>query len=240
MEIAATSKALHDIKKLLNTANKSMALTEVIDSKVDKILLLIAISNFKIIFSLLQINLMNQGNFLTQNEFNIFDHNHKRKYKGNIFVFQHCVVCTERISSDKLQFKAYFPSGTSHTECINENKFLLYERNNYRIEISSEATVIQQMMKEIRQVLSSNRENRISTLSNLSYIKSSENKGPAPITKELELSMERRKRSASIDSMNFLSDRETNTTSELLSDREANTTSLLDNRKSNSSVESKY
>lgn len=34
MEIAATSKALHDVKKLLNTANKSMALTEVIDSKV--------------------------------------------------------------------------------------------------------------------------------------------------------------------------------------------------------------
>lgn len=34
MEIAATSKALHDVKKLLRTANKSMALTEIIDSKV--------------------------------------------------------------------------------------------------------------------------------------------------------------------------------------------------------------
>lgn len=34
MEIAATSKALHNVKKLLNTANKSMALTEVVDSKV--------------------------------------------------------------------------------------------------------------------------------------------------------------------------------------------------------------
>lgn len=38
MEIAATSKALHDVKKLLKTANKSMALTEIIDSKVDKVL----------------------------------------------------------------------------------------------------------------------------------------------------------------------------------------------------------
>lgn len=35
MEIAATSKALHDVKKLLTTANKSMALTEIIDSKVN-------------------------------------------------------------------------------------------------------------------------------------------------------------------------------------------------------------
>lgn len=231
MEIAATSKALHDVKKLLNTANKSMALTEVIDSKVDKTLFII--SNQKINFFLLQINLQNQGNFLTQNEFTIYDHNQKRKYKGNIFVFQHCVVCTERISSAKLQFKGYFPSGTSHTECINENKFLLYERNNYKIEISGDATVIQQMMKEVRQVLSSNRENRISTLSNVTYIKTTESKVPTQqMTKELELPLEHRQRSASFDSMNFLSDRETNTTS-----------SVIDNRKSNSdgsSVESKY
>lgn len=168
---------------------------------------------------------MNQGNFLTQNEFNIFDYNHKRKYKGNIFVFQHCVVCTERISSSKLQFKAYFPNGTSHIECINENKFLLYERNNYKIEISSEATVIQQMIRQIRQVLSSNTENRSSTISNVSYIKSPESKVQTQMTKEL--AMHSPKRSASSDSLNLLSDMETNPT-------------IVENRKSNSdgSVES--
>lgn len=223
MEIAATSKALHDVKKLLNTANKSMALTEIVDSKVGYYVSIL-IQFLKYI--LFQINLMNQGNFLTQNEFNIFDYNHKRKYKGNIFVFQHCVVCTERISSSKLQFKAYFPNGTSQTECINENKFLLYEQNNYKIEISGEANVIQQMMNQVRQVLSSNRENRISTISTVS-LKSTTSK----ITKELELSIESRKRSASADSLNFLSDRDSSsiTTSE--------------NRKSNSdgsSVESRY
>lgn len=171
---------------------------------------------------------MNQGKFLTQNEFNIFDYNHKRKYKGNIFLFQHCVVCTEKTSSSKLQFKAYFPSGTSHTECINENKFLLYERNNYKIEISSEATVIQQMMKQVRQVLNCTGDNRNSIMSDTSFTKSiTDSKVPQQITKELELSIESRKRSASNDSLNFLSDRETIS---------------IDNRKSisdGSSVESK-
>lgn len=172
---------------------------------------------------------MNQGNFLTQNEFNILDHNQKRKYKGNIFVFQHCVVCTERISPCRLQFKAYFPCGTSHTECINENKFLLYERNNYKIEISGEATVIQAMLKQVRQVLSSDRQNRISTLSNVSCVKSTDTQVFTQMTKELDSAIESRERSASFDSMNFLSDRETKTAS------------VLDNRKSNSdgsSVES--
>ncbi|XP_037031453.1 proto-oncogene DBL-like isoform X2 [Bradysia coprophila] len=205
MEIAATSKALHDVKKLLNTANKSMALTEIVDSK---------------------INLMNQGNFLTQNEFNIFDHNQKRKYKGNIFVFEHCVVCTERLSSEKLQFKAYFPNGTSHTECINENKFLLYERNNYKVEVSSDANKIQQMLKQVRQVLSGNEENRMSTISNISYNKIIESKAPIQqLTKELELSLGSCKRSASNDSLNLLSDKEANTTNG-------------ENRRSNSSAES--
>lgn len=36
IEIAATSKALHDVRKVLNTANKSMALTEIVDSKVNR------------------------------------------------------------------------------------------------------------------------------------------------------------------------------------------------------------
>lgn len=31
---AATSRALHDVKKLLKTANESMAITDIIDSKV--------------------------------------------------------------------------------------------------------------------------------------------------------------------------------------------------------------
>ncbi|KAG4068539.1 hypothetical protein HA402_004880 [Bradysia odoriphaga] len=205
MEIAATSKALHDVKKVLSTANKSMALTEIVDSK---------------------INLMNQGHFLTQNEFNIFDHNQKRKYKGNIFVFQHCVVCTELLSSGKLQFKAYFPNGTSQTECINENKFLLYERNNYKIEVSSDAKKIQQMLKQVRQVLSGNEGNRMSTISNISYNRIIEGKVPIQqLTKELELSLGGFKRSASNDSLNLLSDKEANATSG-------------ENRRSNSSAES--
>lgn len=34
MKIAATSKALHYVKKMLKTANKSMAMTDIVDSKV--------------------------------------------------------------------------------------------------------------------------------------------------------------------------------------------------------------
>lgn len=169
---------------------------------------------------------MNQGNFLTQDEFNIFDHNHKRKYKGNIFVFERCVVCTERISLKKLQFKAYFPNGSSHTECINENKFLLYERNNYKIEISGEAKIIQQMIKQIRQVLGSNRSTRDSTTSNVSYLQHAATKGAIQqITNGLNRSMDGFKKSASSDSLNYLSDKEVDTVS-------------VENRNSTSSGES--
>lgn len=171
---------------------------------------------------------MNQGNFLTQNECNIFDYNHKRKYKGNIFLFQHCVVCTERIPSSKLQFKGYFPNGTSHIECINENKFLLYERNNYKIEISSEATVIQQMMEQIRQVLSSNRENRSSIISNVSSIQNTDSKINTLLAKDLEsLFASHIKRSASSDSLNLLSDKESIATN-------VDNATSVENRKSNS------
>lgn len=181
---------------------------------------------------------MNQGNFLAQNEFNIFDYNQKRKYKGNIFLFQNCVVCTERTSSSKLQFKGYFPNGTSHIECINENKFLLCEGNSYKIEITSEANVIQQMMEQVRQAFSSITENRSSTISNVSSCKNSDSKVSPRITIDLESLIERRiKKSASSDSLNLLSDKEVNATNldnrNLLSEKDVNSTNV-ENRKSNS------
>lgn len=175
---------------------------------------------------------MNQGNFIAQNEFHIFDHNQKRKYKGNIFLFQNCVVCTERTSSSKLQFKGYFPNGTSDIECINENKFLLHERNSYKIEISSsEANVIQQMMEQVRQVFSGNRDNRNSIISNVTSCKSADIKRSSRLTIDLESLVESRlKKSASADSLDLLGDKEVNVIN-------------VENRKSNSdrsSIDSTY
>lgn len=110
---------------------------------------------------------MKQGNFITQNEISIYDCNQKRKYKGNIFLFQNCVVCTEHISPKTHQFKSYFPYRTGHIECISENKFELSEGNNCKIEVTGESTnAIQNMMKQIRCILNqvpSNDENRYSS-----------------------------------------------------------------------------
>lgn len=109
---------------------------------------------------------MNQGNFLTHNEVNIYDCNQKRKYKGNIFLFQNCIVCTERISPNH-QFKNYFPCQSGQMECISENKFELSEGDNCKIEVtglSGESTnAIQHMMKQIRRIL--NQSNRYSSSS---------------------------------------------------------------------------
>lgn len=97
---------------------------------------------------------MKQGNFVTRNEVIIYDCNQKRKYKGNIFLFQNCVVCTEYISPKNHQFRSYFPYPTGHLECISENKFELSEGKNCRIEVTGESTnAIQKMIKQIRCIL---------------------------------------------------------------------------------------
>lgn len=97
---------------------------------------------------------MNQGNFLTQYQIDIYDCNEKRKYKGNIFLFEFSIVCTERLSPTNHQFKSYFPYQTGHMECISENKFVLSESDNYKMEITGESTkAIQSMMQQIRVML---------------------------------------------------------------------------------------
>lgn len=173
---------------------------------------------------------MNQGNFLTQNEFTIYDYNHKRKYKGKLFLFQNCVACTECLSSGKLQFKSYFPNQTGQIECINETKFMLYERNNYKIQVSGASAVIQQWMEQVRKVLMpapGNGDDRLSTISNVNSIKNSDSKMSTRITKDLESIFDANfKRHASSDSLSCDH-----------SDKESNITNV-ENRKSNSDCSS--
>jgi hypothetical protein len=55
-----------------------------------------------------QINLMTQGKFRKMGKFDMFDHTLKRRYYGKVFLFDKCIMYTEDIGDDKLEYRGHY------------------------------------------------------------------------------------------------------------------------------------
>jgi hypothetical protein len=77
---------------------------------------------------------MTQGKFRKMSEFDMFDHTLKRRYYGKVFLFEKCIIYTEHIGDDKLEYRGHYERdhfGMSGYD--GKQKFILFaEKTGYK------------------------------------------------------------------------------------------------------------
>lgn len=59
---------------------------------------------------LLQMDILCQGKFKKMDEFDIFDMELRRKFRGKVFLFERCVVFTEILDREYLEYRGHYES----------------------------------------------------------------------------------------------------------------------------------
>lgn len=99
---------------------------------------------------------MHQGKFQKVSEFEIYDSDLKRKYKGKVFLFDKCIIYTETLNKQKLYYRGHFRHETlGFTFEEGKNNFSLYvdKRGNQEIEFISDFNTIQLWIKLLSNML---------------------------------------------------------------------------------------
>lgn len=78
-------------------------------------------------------------------EFDIYDWEIRRRFRGKVFLFEHCVIYTEGLQREYMEFRGYINSdklGITFKE--GKSKFRLYSgrRGNKEIELRASMSVI--------------------------------------------------------------------------------------------------
>jgi hypothetical protein len=73
------------------------------------------------------VNLLAQGKFRKMGEFDMFDHTLKRRYYGKVFLFEKCIIYTELISSERLEYRGHYERDLFGLSAYDgKNKFNLF------------------------------------------------------------------------------------------------------------------
>ncbi|KAJ6647321.1 Pleckstrin likey domain-containing family G member 4B, partial [Pseudolycoriella hygida] len=135
--LAACSRAEKNVQRLLNTVNESISLNDIMDCN--------------------EINLFHQGKFLRQNEFDVYDQETRRRYRGKIFLFERSIVIAEKLDEKVLHYRGNYPKDVTGIREYDEGKkFELFigKSGNRQIEISStEFQLIQAWVNLVKDML---------------------------------------------------------------------------------------
>lgn len=107
--IAACCVAEKNIQRLLDTVNESMSIND--------------------IRNCYEIDAMCQGKFRKASDFDIYDWELRRRFKGRVFLFERCIIYTEELDREYLEFRGYYESnklGIIFKE--GKSKFKLFSR----------------------------------------------------------------------------------------------------------------
>lgn len=105
-----------------------------------------------------QINPRHQGKFLKVSEFDVFETDVRRKYKGKVFLFDKCIIYTETLGKNKLSYRGYFRHETlGFTFEDGKNNFVLYagKKGHQEIEFTADPNTIQLWIQALSAVLMS-------------------------------------------------------------------------------------
>jgi hypothetical protein len=77
---------------------------------------------------------MTQGKFRKMGNFDMFDHTLKRRYHGKVFLFEKCIIYTEQIAEDKLEYRGHYDRDLfGISEYDGKQKFVLFsEKIGYK------------------------------------------------------------------------------------------------------------
>lgn len=105
----------------------------------------------------MQINLFHQGKFVRQNEFDVYDQDTRRRYRGKVFLFERSIVFAEKLEEKVLHYRGHYPKDiTGIREYDEGKKFELFiGRSGHRqIEVSSmEFGLIQTWVQLVKEML---------------------------------------------------------------------------------------
>lgn len=124
--------------------------------------------------------MFHQGKFLRQNEFDVFDQESRRRYRGKVFLFDRSIVYAEKLEEKVLHYRGNYPKDVTGIREYDEGKkFELFigKSGQRQIELSSnEFGLIQtwvnlvkdMLVKSIEQGKSVTHSNRIEALKQFS------------------------------------------------------------------------
>lgn len=99
---------------------------------------------------------MHQGKFKKLSEFDMFDNDLRRRYRGKVFLFEKCVVYTEIVDSATLRYRGHFShltTGFTFEEVKNNFKLFVSKRGNQEVEFQSDNNTIQLWIEMLTQIL---------------------------------------------------------------------------------------
>lgn len=91
---------------------------------------------------LLQIDVLCQGKFRKVNEFDMFDLEARRTFRGKVFLFENCIVYTEALSREFMNYRGHFDMNSVGIICKDgEGKLKLFARQRGIKEVKFKAGV---------------------------------------------------------------------------------------------------
>lgn len=136
-QIAACCRAEKHIQRLLDRLNASMTIADITDFHTHPEFLLL--------------NIGDNGEFQIVQEFDIHDREHRRRYRGKLFLFDKCVVFTELLDRQTLRFRGFYQQGhVGIAYAAGRNVFYLYHRRrgNQEIELTADGPEVVQVWSE--------------------------------------------------------------------------------------------
>lgn len=124
--------------------------------------------------------MFHQGKFVRQNEFDVFDQESRRRYRGKVFLFDRSVVYAEKLEEKVLHYRGNYPKDVTGIREYDEGKkfdLFIGKSGQRQIELSSnEFGLIQtwvmlvkdMLVKSIEQGKSVTLSNRIEALKQFS------------------------------------------------------------------------
>lgn len=88
--IAACCVAEKSVQRLLDTVNESMSIND--------------------IRNCYEIDVLFQGKFKKMDEFDIYDLEQRKRFRGKVFLFEHCLVYTEALDREYMEYRGHFES----------------------------------------------------------------------------------------------------------------------------------
>ncbi|CAO1348421.1 unnamed protein product [Diamesa hyperborea] len=124
-EIAACCVAEKNIQRLLDTVNESMSIND--------------------IRNCYEINLVSQGKFKKMTEFDIYDWQLRRTYRGKVFLFERCLIYTEAFLRENLEYRGHYSNdtlGIIYKEGKSKFKLFAKKRGQQEVEFYADMNAV--------------------------------------------------------------------------------------------------
>ncbi|CRL08007.1 CLUMA_CG021022, isoform A [Clunio marinus] len=122
--VAACCVAEKNVQRLLDTVNESMSIND--------------------IRNCYEIDVFCQGKFIKLNEFDIYDWEVRRRFRGKVFLFERCVVYTEALAREYMEYRGHIEInklGIIYKEGKSKFKLFTKKRGQKEVEFRSHISV---------------------------------------------------------------------------------------------------